>query len=77
MKIVESITPTQEHVLWTVIVDAADGEKVEISFRTKADAITYRNSLVALRRETGLNGLERHLDMVRRTQRSLEETRHA
>jgi len=77
MKIVESITATSEHVLWIVIVNAADGEKVEISFRTKADAIAYRNSLATLRRETGVSGLERHLDMVRRAQSSLEETRHA
>jgi hypothetical protein len=77
MRIVERIIAAPEHVWWIVIVSAVDGEKVEIGFRTKSDAVAYRNALLALRRETGLNGLERHLDMVRRAQRSLEETRHA
>src|SRR5262249_36395593 len=62
VRIVEGITANQEHV-WIVIVGTAEGEKVEVHFRTRADAVSYRNALVALRRESP-DGLERHLQKV-------------
>ena len=76
MRIVERITAAHGHV-WIVTVSAVDGEKVEVGFRARSDAVVYRNALLALRRETGLNGMERHLDMVRRAQSNLEGMHHA
>src|SRR5262249_38065442 len=63
-----TITATQEHV-WVVVVSAAAGKNVEVGFRLRKDAVAYRNALLALRRESP-NAMERHLEDVRREQRS-------
>jgi hypothetical protein len=66
MRIIEGITAKQEHV-WIVIVSAVEGEEVEVGFRTRTDAVAYRNALRALRRESS-TAMDHHLEMVRRIQ---------
>jgi len=66
MRIVEGITAKQEHV-WIVIVSAVEDKEIEVGFCTRADAVAYRNALLALRRESP-TAMDHHLEMVRRIQ---------
>jgi hypothetical protein len=65
MRIVEGITAKQEHV-WIVIVSRVEGKEIEVGFRTRTDAVAYRNALLTLRRHPP--AMDHHLEMVRHTQ---------
>jgi hypothetical protein len=65
MKIVEGFTVAQEPV-WIVVVNAGKGKEIEVGFLSKADAVAYRNAVVALRRATSPETMNRYVDEIRR-----------
>lgn len=66
MRIIEGTAVNGEHV-W--IVRAVDGKELEVGFRTRTDAVAYRNACLALRQFP--SEMARHLEMVRRAQHAV------
>jgi hypothetical protein len=69
MKIVEVITAANEHV-WIVQECAVEGKEVETGFRTKEDAMVYRQAVIAFRRATEPDDLDRLGDLVKQLRRA-------